>query len=405
MSGAAYIPPGSQPPPFTDNDPARQQRRQQAPPPPKPNGASHGPQTLAQLLSSTAWLQRDPKPTEQLLGDLIVNTTRAFLVGRTGLGKTLLGLAMAFAMATGRGFLHWRCAKPCRVLYIDGEMPEDLIIERLQGEAERMGLPWDDAILANLMIFSIEDAERIAAAWPDIGMLPPLNAEDGLGAQFIERLCQELKPDVVILDNVQSLTMGVQKEEQTWLPALDVVDWLTRNRIAQVWLDHTGHNAERQYGTAVKAWRFDVVGIMSPLEEGQQGAETAFNLSFDHPGKARRRKPSNWEDFAPMTIRLSRGQWSGEAIEEKQKKGEALPMAMQAYMKALLEIVDPNGPKQATRAAWLAQCTHRGLVEPAEPNEDRVTRGSRTANFRKKVQLLAERGVIVVNGDLIVIPV
>jgi hypothetical protein len=40
---------------------------------------------------------------------------------------------------------------------------------------------------------------------------------------------------------------------------------LTANGIAQVWFDHTGHNAGQQYGSSTKAWRFDAAGIMSRL--------------------------------------------------------------------------------------------------------------------------------------------
>src|SRR4051812_5889768 len=98
---------------------------QKAPPVAEPD-----PKTIAALrtlLSVESWAERDIPEPDRLLGDLLTTTTRVFLVGRTGLGKTLLGLAIAAGVASGQGFLHWPAARPARVLYLDGEMPAELI--------------------------------------------------------------------------------------------------------------------------------------------------------------------------------------------------------------------------------------------------------------------------------------
>jgi hypothetical protein len=77
----------------------------------------------------------------------------------------------------------------------------------------------------NVMVYSTEDAEDIAQRYPTLGMFEPLNTE--AGHDFIQRLCTALKPHVVILDNVQALLIGVQKDEETWIPVLPLVQWLT----------------------------------------------------------------------------------------------------------------------------------------------------------------------------------
>ena len=89
---------------------------------------------LRGLLSIEAWAARDIPEPDYLLGNLITTTSRAFLVGRTGLGKTMLALAIAVGAASGRGFLNWRSSRPARVLYIDGEMPAELIKARAVDE-------------------------------------------------------------------------------------------------------------------------------------------------------------------------------------------------------------------------------------------------------------------------------
>src|SRR5690348_2463826 len=130
-----------------------------------PKDTSRGPKgeefkrvpTLAEHYSALAWPDRKIPPRVRLLGDFVTNTSRAFIVGRTGLGKTLVGLAMACGMATGAGFLHWRSDRPARVLYIDGEMPAELIKERVIDMLARSPLPLPRE---NLMIYAADTDEE-----------------------------------------------------------------------------------------------------------------------------------------------------------------------------------------------------------------------------------------------------
>jgi putative DNA primase/helicase len=266
---------------------------------------------LAEALSAASWLQRTDPPSDRLLGDLITTTIRVFLVGLTGLGKTMLGLAIGIAMALGLPFCHWRTHRPARVLYIDGEMPVELIIQRTRDAARRAG---KGDTIPNLMIYSVEDAEKWAEQWPELGIIEPLNTE--AGHEFIYRLCDATKPDVVIFDNVQSLILGVQKEEETWAGVNPMLQGLTKRHIGQVYLDHANQSG-RQYGTITKGWRADAVGIMSPPDVAPDDPdETAFVLTFDpaQHGKCRRRTPENWQDFATRIFRLRGDEWSSEPV-------------------------------------------------------------------------------------------
>jgi hypothetical protein len=351
--------------------------------------------TLADRLSAGTWLSRLVQPPDRLLGDLVTTTIRAFIVGRTGLGKTLLGFAFAIAMARGQDFLHWRAGRAARVLYIDGEMAAELLQERLRDATG--GTP-----VSGLFLFSLEDAEEIAEAWPAIGAFEMLNTLKG--HQFIQRLCEELKPDVVVFDNVQALLQGVQKEEETWIGALPLVRWLTKRRIGQLWFDHTGHNAIHQYGTARKAWQFDTVGIMAPLEDVPLD-ETAFTLSFDHPGKARRRTPANWQEFAPVVIRLKNGTWSHESPANGKasgtgKLGKVKP-GLRVFHKALLGAIAKvnTGPSETTLDAWEDECVRTGLLDPFEQGDDHKVRASKRAMLRNAKLALVQAEAIEIDGD------
>jgi hypothetical protein len=354
---------------------------------------------LAEALSAGTWLRREFPPVDRLLGDLFTTTTRTFLIGRAGLGKTMLGLGMATGMAFGTGFLHWRSCRPARIIFIDGEMPEELLIQRIRDTARRIKR---EDLISNLMVLSTEDAENIAERWPMLGMFEPLNTEPG--HEFIHRLCTALKPDGIIFDNVQSLLAGVQKEEETWIPVLPLVQWLTKQRIGQLWFDHTGHTREGQYGTVVKSWRFDTLGLMSALPDDQHiPNETAFTLSFEAPaGKARRRTPDNWQEFAPHIIRLREDVWTSEPTDPPAKGGPKVPPARRPFYDALVAAIGktPGARGRTTEATWELECLRRGLIErPPDGKETGAQRDARRRNYRKAKSDLIAGGWIAIDGQ------
>jgi len=362
---------------------------------------------LRSTLSIEAWAVRDIPEPDRILGDFLTTTVRAFLVGRTGLGKTLLGIAIAAAAASGSDFLTWKAYRPVNVLYIDGEMPAELIKPRAIDAMRRLG---DVKIPpGNLMIFGRDIEDEARRVCPDLPPFAPLNTDGGRA--FLMSLIDAVGGvDLVVFDNVMSLLEGDQKDELAWSAVLDLVTYLTTQRIGQLWLDHTGHNNDRQYGSSTKAWRFDAVGVMAPLKDEDQGDEdvpggaTGFSLSFDHPGKARRRTPDNWQQFQAQIVRLVDDRWVWEPAGDvkKQGKGGGLKPAQQAVYEALLDAVVVSGtPGQTTRAVWLAECQRKGLVEAFEIDDDGAERKRKTAGFRGRMSELATLKYIGVNHDII----
>jgi hypothetical protein len=59
-------------------------------------------------LTPQQWMDRDIELPDTLLGDLFSTTSRILFSADTGLGKTMLGMAWAFALGLGQHFLHWR---------------------------------------------------------------------------------------------------------------------------------------------------------------------------------------------------------------------------------------------------------------------------------------------------------
>jgi hypothetical protein len=250
-------------------------------------------EALRARLSLEYWVGREIPLRDRLLGDLLSTTTRMLLVADTGLGKTNLALAIAFAVAQGSGFLHWLgTGEPHRVLYIDGEMSVRLMRDRIEDAVRRAGCKPKGVFVLNTEDFS---------------EMPPLS--DRLGRLAVDRIIAALGGiDLVVFDNVQALLAGDMKEELPWKNVLGWVKDLTRRKIAQIWIHHTGHDTTRSYGTKTREWQMDVVALLEAVERPE--ADLAFALKFT---KARERTPGNRGDFEPTIIALAGDRWASEA--------------------------------------------------------------------------------------------
>ena len=257
----------------------------------------------------------------------------------------------------------------------------------------------------NLVIYTRDLEEQMKQLFPTIGPIQPLNTK--AGRRWLLALIDALGGvDAVILDNVMSLITGDQKDELAWAETMPLVHALTARRIAQVWLDHTGWNTDRQYGSSTKAWQFDAVGVMTALPEDERNPhEVAFTLSFDFPGKARRRTPDNWADFETCLIRLKDGVWTSTPVGQPVGKLGKVPRSREVFYDALVAAITKStaGPGRTTMGTWELECMRRGLVEKKpDGKEGWQARGVRYARFRTAKGDLIAAGWIAINGDMVV---
>ncbi len=273
-------------------------------------------------LSLEQWADRQIEPKRWLLGELLSTTSRAVLTADTGLGKTHIGMAMGLAMAAGEAFCHWvGSGRPARVLVIDGEMSKELVQERLADAERRFGKrPEGFFCLCN------EDIE-----------MPPLDTEQGqIWLGYLIAYFGYL--DFIIFDNLGTLTVGDLTTAESWLPMIQFNKSLTKEKIGVLWINHTGKDPSKDFGTHTRLWALDVAMIATKLANRPE--DIAVRLEFL---KARQRKPSNRENFEPVDLILDQDRWLTSAPVKPKRKRAGLGSNEKTVLNALETAIQHNG--------------------------------------------------------------
>ncbi|OAF11781.1 hypothetical protein AYJ54_07935 [Bradyrhizobium centrolobii] len=327
-------------------------------------------------LSIDAWRERDLPPPDLILGKWLSTTSRALISAPTGLGKSNLAIALGQRVAANIGFLHWNPGRRVKVLYIDGEMSRRLLKQRVLDEERRHG-----GDLSGFYTLSREDVERFQ----------PLNSP--AGQAWILALIQHLGVELVIFDNIMSLTLGDQTNELVWQQTMPLVVELTRRAVGQIWIHHTGHDETKGYGTKTREWSLDTVGHLEKVE--REDTDVSFNLVFR---KARERTPTIRHDFQDVKIALVDDQWEHEASEAL--RPEKVSPRIRKALEALQNVLATDQAKQlsanrraAHRDQWAAECDARGLIDlKGKPDSARTLMNT----FRRD---LVAANLIACDGD------
>jgi hypothetical protein len=322
-------------------------------------------------LTIDEWLSRDLPPLDPLVGSILSTTTRALLAAPTGIGKTNFGMALFGHAGAGKNFLHWRIARPCRMLFIDGEMSRRLLRERIEALTQHLNAKPEWALF-----FSKEDIEDFA----------PLNTREGHAAvwKLVEEVERRLDGplDAVSFDNIVSLLVGDMKEEDAWRNTMPLVRALTKRRIGQLWMHHTGHDTSHGYGTKTREWQLDLVMLLT--ETKRPDADVSFTLRFP---KARERTPDNRDDFAETNIALVDNRWIGELTTGGKENPAPLARRFFEALQAAASnssLTHISGYPIAGLDEWQAQCVASGLIDPKVKPD-----AARSMFSKYKLQLIA----------------
>jgi hypothetical protein len=232
--------------------------------------------------------------------------------------KSLLMLYLAACLAVGRCPWTARKVDPVVVAYLDLEMTEDDLLERI----EDMGFGPDD--LSGLRYFLRPG-------------LPLLDTPEG--GRALLQLLDANEPEALIIDTFGRVISG---EDYTGADVRAFYRWSAEHvkarGISVARLDHTGHNnATRAKGSAEKGADVDVGWVLSKGDDG--------TLRLEHHGLTRLSWVSDRIDLVmtqdPLTFRRALRSWpAGTAEVARQLEDLGLPLD-----------VSGNVAQQALRAA------------------------------------------------------
>jgi len=218
-------------------------------------------------ISLEDFLQRQFPPREYLVRPVVSKQGLVMLHAARGTGKTQIALTIGLGAACGGPVLHnWQAPQPCRVLYIDGEMPANAMQERVAHIVRG---------------FTAEPAAGyFRLITPDLapdGILPNLATPGGQAA--LEPLLEGV--DLIVVDNLATLARaGKENETESWSP---VQAWLLAQRRAgrSVLLVHHSGKSGDQRGTSAREDVLDVVIKLSrpPDYKSDQGARVIVELT------------------------------------------------------------------------------------------------------------------------------
>src|SRR5215469_7556706 len=170
----------------------------------------------------------DLKPRKKLLGDWFCEGDLGFIFAFRGVGKTWLALAIAQALSTGGKLGGWKALAPVKVLYVDGEMPPDLMRVRCEGlQASNANLEF----LNHEILF-----DRTGKT---------LNITSREVQQAITHRCLNSHAKVLILDNLSTLASGMKENEaDSWELVNSWLLHLRRRKVAVVIVHHAGRSGQ-----------------------------------------------------------------------------------------------------------------------------------------------------------------
>ena len=323
-------------------------------------------------------------PRDFLLGGVLCSTSRWLVVGQTGVGKTLFALELGAAVAAGVSFLDWQGRRRARVLYLDGELPAETLLERAKVVRERYGADIDLFIVGRDLLDAGAD-------------IPPLNTPQGTA--WLWSAIAAFGPDLLILDSIMCLLAGDMSKEESWEPAKRLVRQISSRRIAQVWLHHTGHDTTKSYGTNTREWEMDTVIMLTKIEEAEEGGEGSarFNLEFK---KARLKTPSNYRQFAPRLVHVDEGGFASQGAAAKGGKRksdleivkEAFVRTYEKFAESVMPVVDGQGRK--VRKVGVDEIRYElkvtGRLDVTD--RDQLTGKARTLFWRARIDLMNTKG-------------
>jgi hypothetical protein len=203
-------------------------------------------------------------PRNPILGDWFKEGDLGFIYAPRGIGKTWISLAIASAMANGRGLGPWQSHGVYPVCYVDGEMAWDSLHERMDG------------MEAGPNLFTLNHEALFHLSGKVVNIAEPETQ------QAITDYCLEEGFRVLTLDNLACVAFGMEENKaDAWEAVLGWLLTLRRHKIAVIIVHHAGRNGEMRGTSKREDSAFWVLRLDAVTEEKSgSDKQTRFISTF-----------------------------------------------------------------------------------------------------------------------------
>ena len=212
-----------------------------------------------------ASLVLEPRPT--LLGEWLCEGDYGIIFAPRGAGKTWFALLIAKAVSVGGQLGEWKAHGQAKVLYVDGEMPPDLMRDR------DIGLGSGDIKFLNHDILFQRTGKVLN--------ISELGVQDA-----ILRHCIHGGIKLLILDNLSTLASGLNENDSFDWEQLH--NWLLRfrrHRIAVILIHHAGRNREARGTSKREDAAFWVIALDDAKNQADDKRGARFVSRFTKPSR------------------------------------------------------------------------------------------------------------------------
>ena len=283
-----------------------------------PESAANSPTSLISISAPDLMALQIP-PRKMLMRPWLGESDQVTIYGKRGHGKTWVTLGTALTLSSGGSLWGWHVEKPCRVLFIDGEMMQ----RRLQSR------------IVNLMLsLGIVPSKNLSILTPDIqpGNVTPVNLYTPAGRKAVAEHVDQLGGvDAIILDNISTLYRGGEENSsEWWQPFQDwMVEWRMRG-VAVVAALHAGKDGDRGPRGASKIE--DAVDVSIEVRQAEDWLPSdgaSFTVDF--------KKSRDFEaGMEKLEVELADGDWVFKTARGATKENQVTDDEMDARVMAAI---------------------------------------------------------------------
>lgn len=305
-------------------------------------------QLVSFVLSLDELVKLDLPEREHIVSPFLPAQSMSLVFARRGLGKSWFCMELALAVAEGRQFLAWNVPTARRVLYIDGEMPTKTLVDRFKALSTQTP--------NNLDVLPSE------TLWTEDN---PINLNSLVDQTRLETMLRDMvtagrQPELIIIDNLSSLTAGGDENSNSELDSLlRFLIGLRHQGFAILLVHHAGKSGD-QRGASRREDLLDTSIKLNDIKGDDTANGAKFAIEFV---KTRGERP----DPSELTVELVAGEHGG--LEWTLDRTGQLPAQAKLVIairdnspKTQQELADKLGIKQATVSEQLQRARAAGMV-------------------------------------------